>query len=189
MTTIGHTIAAAAPPPPRARTRARLPSLNNTSKPGPIPNSCTPQFLTTIGYTIAAADSLRYIARLACSAAGLQTCFDHQWAHTIIFGAVQLAMSQLPNLERWGRERDALAAGRAWRLAVGKGMTSLGCAAARLPSRPRAVFGAGRRRSSGARPRAERPRSDPSPGSAARPRFFPTLPRPPRRVIDRYIER
>jgi hypothetical protein len=56
--------------------------------------------LTTIGYTIAAADSLRYIARLACHTTGRTTCFDGQWQHTLIFGAVQLLMSMLPSLER-----------------------------------------------------------------------------------------
>lgn len=56
--------------------------------------------LTTIGYMIAAADSMRYIARLACRMKGLEVCpLDAQWQHTLIFGAVQILMSMLPNLE------------------------------------------------------------------------------------------
>ncbi|KAI8467603.1 MAG: transmembrane amino acid transporter protein-domain-containing protein [Monoraphidium minutum] len=56
--------------------------------------------LTTIGYMIAAADSMRYIARLACKRAGVEACpLDAQWQHTLIFGAVQILMSMMPNLE------------------------------------------------------------------------------------------
>lgn len=55
--------------------------------------------LTTIGYQIAAADSMSYIARRICEARGAATCWDNQLHMTIIFGVVQIIMSQLPNLE------------------------------------------------------------------------------------------
>ncbi|KAF6259045.1 transmembrane amino acid transporter protein-domain-containing protein [Scenedesmus sp. NREL 46B-D3] len=57
--------------------------------------------LTTIGYQIAAADSMSYIAKRVCAANGtpLGSCFSDQMMMTIIFGGVQVLMSQLPNLE------------------------------------------------------------------------------------------
>lgn len=60
-------------------------------------------FLTTIGYHIAAADSIRYISQLICKASSKapESCAfgGPQWQATLLFAAVQLMMSQLPNLE------------------------------------------------------------------------------------------
>ncbi|KAF8062021.1 AAP2 [Scenedesmus sp. PABB004] len=60
-------------------------------------------FLTAIGYQIAAADSMAYVARHICEsrfpATGGAGCFQNQLMMTIIFGGVQVLMSQLPNLE------------------------------------------------------------------------------------------
>ncbi|WIA38321.1 hypothetical protein OEZ86_001658 [Tetradesmus obliquus] len=57
--------------------------------------------LTTIGYQIAAADSMSYIAKRVCLARGMPagSCFTDQMMMTIIFGGMQIIMSQLPNLE------------------------------------------------------------------------------------------
>lgn len=42
-----------------------------------------------------------YIAKLACEMQGRAECpLPGQWQHTLIFGGLQVIMSQLPNLER-----------------------------------------------------------------------------------------
>ncbi|KAF8073110.1 AAP5 [Scenedesmus sp. PABB004] len=58
-------------------------------------------FLGAIGYCIAAADSMSFIARQACAGAGTppSRCMSQQWIMTLIFAALQLVLSQLPNLE------------------------------------------------------------------------------------------
>jgi hypothetical protein len=67
--------------------------------------------LTTIGYHIAAADSMRYIAKLLCKVQGKDACpLASQWEHTLIFGAVQVLMSLLPSLERCVRAAQASSA-------------------------------------------------------------------------------
>ena len=43
----------------------------------------------------------RYITQLGCKLSGRAECpLPSQWQHTVIFGGLQVLMSQLPNLER-----------------------------------------------------------------------------------------
>ncbi|GBF89355.1 hypothetical protein Rsub_02233 [Raphidocelis subcapitata] len=58
-------------------------------------------FLVTVGYTVVAATAMQYIARYACDAAGKGASCPASalWIHVLIFSAVQLLLSQLPNLE------------------------------------------------------------------------------------------
>lgn len=70
------------------------------TEPGAAPSHAHPQLLATIGYQIAAADSMRYITKLSCQIQGVAECpLPDQWQHTLIFGGLQVFMSQLPNLE------------------------------------------------------------------------------------------
>lgn len=55
--------------------------------------------LTTLAYTITAAQSMKALAVSSCG--GSPGCFDQQWAMAIIFGAVQIFLSQGPNLEHF----------------------------------------------------------------------------------------
>ncbi|GBF89970.1 hypothetical protein Rsub_02676 [Raphidocelis subcapitata] len=58
-------------------------------------------FLITVGYTVVTATAMQYIARYACDAAGKGASCPASalWIHVLIFSAVQLLLSQLPNLE------------------------------------------------------------------------------------------
>lgn len=53
--------------------------------------------LTALAYTITAAESMKAIADGSCG--GQSGCFNHQWAMGIIFGVVQIFLSQVPTLE------------------------------------------------------------------------------------------
>lgn len=53
--------------------------------------------LTALAYTITAAESMKAIADGACG--GESGCFNQQWAMGIIFGVVQIFLSQVPTLE------------------------------------------------------------------------------------------
>ncbi|WIA23496.1 hypothetical protein OEZ85_000240 [Tetradesmus obliquus] len=57
--------------------------------------------LVTLGYHIAGAESLAYIAGQACQMMGKpqDSCMDTYWVMAVIFGAMQMLTSQLPNLE------------------------------------------------------------------------------------------
>lgn len=55
-------------------------------------------FLTAIAYTITPATSMQSIAHTYCDAED-PDCFDKYWKFAIIFGATQIPMSQMPNLE------------------------------------------------------------------------------------------
>lgn len=65
-------------------------------------------FMTAVAYTITAAVSMQAIANLACgnspesnsnSQQDTDRCFNESWAMTLIFGGVQLFLSQTPSLE------------------------------------------------------------------------------------------
>lgn len=60
--------------------------------------------LTAIAYTISAAESVKNIARIACDWDNNTDCpIDKQWIAAIMFGGVQLVLSQVPSLEEaWG---------------------------------------------------------------------------------------
>jgi amino acid permease len=53
--------------------------------------------LTALAYTITAAQSMKDMADLSCG--GESGCFNHQWAMGVMFGGVQLFLSQVPTLE------------------------------------------------------------------------------------------
>ncbi|GBG00553.1 amino acid permease [Raphidocelis subcapitata] len=97
--------------------------------------------LTTVGYHIAAADSMRYIARLSCQLQGLpsSSCvLVSQWQHTLVFGAVQMLMSMLPNLESvwWSSIVGALMSLGYSGIAIGLGASQAGNGQGTLLGRP-----------------------------------------------------
>eukprot|EP00879_Flechtneria_rotunda_P006672 GHRR01007012.1.p1 GENE.GHRR01007012.1~~GHRR01007012.1.p1 ORF type:complete len:285 (+),score=58.74 GHRR01007012.1:338-1192(+) len=55
--------------------------------------------LSSIGYTVAAGQSLRILVGAVCSRSRFEHCYDEVWHMSLGFGAVQLLLSQLPNLE------------------------------------------------------------------------------------------
>lgn len=74
-------------------------------RPGKIAIGFVQQFnlvLTALAYTITASQSMRFLANSACGpekvAAG--DCFNDCWKFSVMFGALQIILSQIPNLER-----------------------------------------------------------------------------------------
>uniref|UniRef100_A0A1D2AEW4 Amino acid transporter transmembrane domain-containing protein n=1 Tax=Auxenochlorella protothecoides TaxID=3075 RepID=A0A1D2AEW4_AUXPR len=60
---------------------------------------CLNMVLTCITYTISAATSMKAVAEIACAWRGSTQCFDTIWQMVLIFGALQLFLSQVPSLE------------------------------------------------------------------------------------------
>lgn len=76
--------------------------------------------LTALAYTVTAAQSMIDIAALACSPEST-SCFRSQWAMGVIFGGVQLGLSQVPDLESfwWASALGAI-------MSLGYSMIALG---------------------------------------------------------------
>ena len=76
--------------------------------------------LTALAYTVTAAQSMIDIAALACTPEST-SCFRYQWAMGVIFGAVQLGLSQVPDLESfwWASALGAI-------MSLGYSMIALG---------------------------------------------------------------
>lgn len=55
--------------------------------------------LSSIGYTVAAGQSLRIIVGEVCSRSRFETCYNSVWQMSLAFGGSQLLLSQMPNLE------------------------------------------------------------------------------------------
>ncbi|KAF8062023.1 AAP2 [Scenedesmus sp. PABB004] len=55
--------------------------------------------LSSIGYTVAAGQSLRILVGEVCSRSRFEACYDQTWVMSLVFGACQLLLSQLPSLE------------------------------------------------------------------------------------------
>jgi proton-coupled amino acid transporter len=66
--------------------------------------------LTALAYTITAGNAIKSLATSYCKAHNTSTCFNSFTAWTVIFGVLQLFMSQLPNLEQlwWASAIGAL---------------------------------------------------------------------------------
>lgn len=55
--------------------------------------------LSAIGYTVAAGQSMRILVGAVCSRSRFDACYNDVWQMAIGFGAAQLFLSQMPNLE------------------------------------------------------------------------------------------
>uniref|UniRef100_A0A383V4H3 Amino acid transporter transmembrane domain-containing protein n=1 Tax=Tetradesmus obliquus TaxID=3088 RepID=A0A383V4H3_TETOB len=55
--------------------------------------------LSSIGYTVAAGQSLRMLVGEVCGRTRFDTCYNKVWQMSLVFGVCQLFLSQLPSLE------------------------------------------------------------------------------------------
>ena len=74
-------------------------------RPGKIAIGFVQQFnlvLTALAYTITASQSMRLLAESACGPEKVEAgdCFNSCWKLSIIFGCLQILLSQFPNLEK-----------------------------------------------------------------------------------------
>lgn len=55
--------------------------------------------LVDVAYTITSGATASQLAQTSCQLAGTTSCFDHKWVMTLLFGAVEMVLSQVRNLE------------------------------------------------------------------------------------------